>query len=67
MLLDFKDMMEPGYAASTGALPLVVGFIAAFAVGCAACAWMLNIVRKGKLWWFAVYCVIMGVVCMLWQ
>lgn len=67
MLLDFKDMMEPGYAASTGVLPLLVGFIAAFAVGCAACAWMLNIVKKGKLWWFAIYCVIMGVICMLWQ
>lgn len=67
MLLDIKDMLEPGYAAGTGVLPLIVGFVAAFAVGCMACAWMLNIVKKGKLWWFAVYCVIMGTICILWQ
>lgn len=67
MLLDVKDMLEPGYAAGTGVLPLIVGFVAAFAVGCMACAWMLNIVKKGKLWWFAVYCVIMGTICILWQ
>lgn len=66
-LLDVKEMLEPGYQAQTGALCLVIGFAASFIVGCAACAWMLNIVKKGKLWWFAVYCVIMGVICILWQ
>ena len=43
-------------------LPLVVGFIAAFLAGCLACKWMINIVKKGKLVWFGVYCVIAGLV-----
>ncbi len=68
MLLSIKDMMSPEYAAQaeTGVLALVVGFVSAFAVGCAACSWMLSIVKKGKLYWFAIYCVIMGVICILW-
>ena len=43
-------------------LPLVVGFIAAFLAGCLACKWMINIVKKGKLVWFGVYCVVAGLV-----
>lgn len=67
-ILDIKDMVS-GEAASveTGALPLIIGFVAAFIVGCAACKWMINLVKKGKLIWFAVYCVVMGVICLLWQ
>ncbi len=42
------------------ALPLVVGFVAAFVSGCAACKWMINIVKKGKLIYFAIYCAIAG-------
>lgn len=43
-------------------LPLVVGFVAAFVSGCVACKWMINIVKKGKLVWFGVYCAIAGAV-----
>ena len=43
-------------------LPLIVGFIAAFLAGCLACKWMINIVKKGKLVWFGVYCVVAGLV-----
>ena len=45
---------------------LAVGFVASFIVGCAACKWMLNLVKRGKLFWFAIYCVLMGVICLLW-
>ena len=51
--------------ASLGAMPLLAGFLAAFVVGCVACKWMLEIVKKGKLVWFAVYCLIVGVICIL--
>ena len=44
------------------AKPLIVGFIAAFVSGCLACKWMINIVKKGKLIYFAIYCAIVGVV-----
>ena len=43
-------------------LPLVVGFIAAFVSGCLACRLMINLVKKGKLIYFAVYCAIVGAI-----
>lgn len=67
-LLDVMKMIkgdEDAAVASIGAMPLIVGFLASFIVGCLACKWMLNIVKKGKLVWFAVYCVIAGVVCLI--
>ncbi len=45
---------------SIGWLPLTVGFAAAFITGCAACRWMLAIVRRQRLTWFAVYCIVIG-------
>lgn len=44
-----------------GMLPLIVGFVAAFISGCIACKWMIGIVKKGKLVYFAYYCAIVGV------
>jgi undecaprenyl-diphosphatase len=46
-------------------LPLVIGFLAAFLSGCVACKWMINIVKKGKLIYFGIYCAIVGVVTIL--
>lgn len=66
-LLNIKDMIsEPAASSNVGMLPLTIGFIASFVVGCLACKWMLNIVKKGTLVWFAVYCVIMGIICICW-
>lgn len=47
---------------SIGILPLIVGFIAAFTSGLLACKWMINIVKKGKLIYFAIYCLIVGLI-----
>lgn len=56
----------PGAAESpVGFTAMAVGFLAAFIVGCIACNWMLNLVKKGKLVWFAVYCVVVGVLCIV--
>jgi undecaprenyl-diphosphatase len=41
-------------------LSLLVGFLAAFVSGCIACKWMINIVKRGKLIWFALYCAVVG-------
>lgn len=46
-------------------LPLVVGFVAAFLSGCFACKWMINIVKRGKLVWFGVYCAIVGTITII--
>ncbi len=46
-------------------LPLVVGFVAAFLSGCVACRWMIDIVKKGKLVYFGIYCAIAGTATVL--
>lgn len=66
-LLDFRKMLEaPAGEGVIGLLPLLVGFLAAFIVGCLACKWMIEIVKRGKLIWFSLYCVIVGVLCICW-
>jgi undecaprenyl-diphosphatase len=63
-LLDVKDMASMGVSnAMAGISPtaLIIGFAAAFISGLFACKWMLNIVKKGKLIWFAVYCAVVGI------
>lgn len=61
-LLDVVKSMSGGAAApeSVGAFPLAVGFAAAFISGCIACKWMIGIVKKGKLIYFAGYCAAAG-------
>ncbi|MCX6226030.1 MAG: undecaprenyl-diphosphate phosphatase [Bacteroidia bacterium] len=49
-------------ASATPMLPLAIGFIAAFFAGLIACTWMINLVKKGKLIWFAVYCLVIGLI-----
>lgn len=63
-LLDIvKGVSEGAEAVSTGIglVPLAVGFVAAFVSGCLACKWMINIVKKGKLIYFAYYCALVGI------
>ena len=47
------------------AFPMIVGFVAAFVSGCLACKWMINIVKKGKLVYFGIYCAIAGAVTII--
>ncbi len=48
-------------------LPLCVGFVAAFLSGCFACKWMINIVKRGKLVYFGVYCIIVGLITIVYS
>ena len=50
---------------SIGVVPMIAGFVAAFVVGCLACKFMIDIVKRGKLIWFAVYCAVAGVVAIV--
>lgn len=62
-LLDALKMMKgEDIAGDIPAISLIVGFLAAFVSGCVACKWMINIVKKGKLIYFAIYCAIAGAV-----
>ena len=67
-LLDVMKAMKHGAEAVTGGMSisaLAVGFIAAFISGCFACKWMISIVKKGKLIYFAIYCAIISVVALI--
>ena len=64
-LLDTIKAAKEGFGAAFGDLSvmaLVVGFVAAFVSGIAACKWMIGIVRRGKLIYFAYYCLAVGAV-----
>ena len=43
---------------SVGALPLILGFVSAFLSGLFACKAMVALVKRAKLSWFALYCLV---------
>ena len=60
------DIIDGGFAIEgVATAPLIAGFVTAFVVGCLACKYMINIVKNGKLIWFAVYCAVVGVVAIM--
>lgn len=57
----FLDLVGGEMAASSvGALPLLLGFVAAFFSGLFACRVMIALVRKAQLKWFGFYCALVG-------
>ena len=72
-LLDFKHIVAPsaeylaehGMSEPVGLLPLAVGFVAAFISGCFACKWMIALVKRCKLIYFAIYCALAGILTLL--
>lgn len=54
-----------GAESGISGLSLLLGFASAFLSGLFACTLMINIVKKAKLWLFAVYCVVVGVACIV--
>ncbi|MFO7924944.1 MAG: undecaprenyl-diphosphate phosphatase [Bacteroidales bacterium] len=56
-LLDILQSGSPEEI-TIGFIPLLIGFVAAFISGLFACRVMLNVVRKGKLIYFAIYCIL---------
>jgi len=63
-LLKVKDLAEAP-PANFDVMPLLVGFAAAFISGLFACTWMINLVKRGKLIYFAVYCFIVGIIAIV--
>ena len=62
----FLDVVGGDFAASTvGTLPLILGFQAGFVSGLFACKFMIAMVRKARLKWFALYCVLVGAACIV--
>ena len=52
---------------SEGIATMSIGFIAAFVAGLAACTWMIQLVRKSKLTYFAIYCVVVGILAITFE
>ena len=52
---------------STEILPLAIGFIAAFVSGLFACKWMIALVKKSKLSYFAIYCAVIGSIAIIYS
>jgi len=42
-----------------------IGFVSAFIAGLFACTWMISIVKKSKLIYFAFYCLIVGIIAIV--
>ncbi len=58
-----KDLLSGDITTESGNFTaLSIGFIAAFVSGLVACTWMIKLVKKSKLSWFAIYCLIVGVI-----
>jgi len=58
-----KDLLSGDISYSSDLLiPLGIGFVSAFITGIFACTWMISLVKKAKLSWFALYCFIIGIV-----
>ena len=58
----FDHRHRPDLTAGIAAGPLIAGFLASFITGCLACKFMIEVVKRGKLIWFAVYCTVAGLV-----
>ena len=63
--LDLLKLLQGESASNLGIVPALVGFVSAFATGCFACRFMIEIVRRQRLVWFALYCAIVGSVAIL--
>ena len=58
-----KKLLSGGFTvADAQVVPLTAGFVAALVTGVLACKWMIALVKNCQLWWFSVYCFIVGVV-----
>lgn len=62
LLMEGKDAIEEGYAGSIELVPCLVGIVTAAVVGWLAIRFMLKIISRVPLAWFALYLALIGVV-----
>ena len=64
----FKDIISGELSfQGEGVVAMSAGFIAAFIAGLAACTWMIQLVRQSKLTYFAIYCLVVGLLAISYQ
>ncbi len=64
-LLDILSLSSSNSEPAISAGSLIIGFIAAYISGYLACTWMIRLVKKGNLYWFAIYCSVVGVIAII--
>lgn len=64
-LMDLFSMSSSSAGSGLAAGSLIAGFLAAYVSGYLACRWMINLVKKGKLYWFALYCAVVGIISII--
>ncbi len=63
-----KDILSDEFSTSGVSMTAIsVGFIAAFVTGVLACTWMIALVKRSKLSWFAYYCFFAGTGAVAWS
>lgn len=61
----FLELVSGEFSTSLSGLSsasLAAGFVTAFISGFIACKWMISIVKRAKLTYFAIYCLVVGIV-----
>ncbi len=66
-LIKTLDLLHKPAAMEAMTLPLAVAFVAAYVSGVVACRWMIRLVQKSKLIYFAYYCVLVGLVALIFE
>ncbi len=64
-LLDILSFSSSTPEPAISAGPLIIGFIAAYISGVLACTWMIRLVKRGNLYWFALYCAVIGIIAII--
>jgi len=62
--------MKGDFSAAVSGIPassLLIGFIAAYLCGCFACKFMIELVKRTNLFWFAIYCAIAGTIALVYS
>lgn len=59
------EAMGGDLTANIDPMPLLAGFATAFVTGCLACRFMIEVVKRGRLIWFALYCALAGLISIL--
>jgi len=63
-----KDLLSGDLSSESANFSILgLGFLAAFISGLFACTWMIALVRKSKLSWFAIYCVVIGLTSLIYS
>ncbi len=65
--INFMELFsgELGNSQDISGFVLFIGFLAAFISGLFACSWMIRIVKRGNLYYFALYCLIIGGIALI--